>query len=159
MDNKLVTSTHPRATFRHFNLQRLSLAILANNVFRLSHAFTWNDLWTLWETVGIIYLPRATYIPSLKFKQHSLLEISRLQSFHTLTSGDLKWPLTSVKNRWSDLLTMCYLHTMFEVQATFNSWDIMFTRFRDLTSGDLKWPLTSMKNNRVHLTHQGLATC
>ena len=77
--------------------------------------------------IQIIFSPSASYIPSLKFRQHSLLEISCLQSFHTLTSGDLKWPLTSMKNNRDHLLTKAYQRTKFEVQATFTSWDIVFT--------------------------------
>ena len=88
---------------------------------------TSNDLWPPWKTIGIIYSPRATNVLSLKFKHHSLLEISCLQSFDTLTSGDLKWPLTSMKNNRDHLLTMAYQRTKFEVQATFTSWDIVFT--------------------------------
>ena len=96
-------------------------------VFRLWPLVTSNDLWPPWKTIGIIYLPRATDVPSLKFKQHSLLEISCLQSFQTFTSGDLKWPLTSMKNNRDHLLTKAYQRTKFEVQATFTSWDIVFT--------------------------------
>ena len=49
------------------------------------------------------------------------------------------------------LLTKGYILANFEVQATFNSWDIVFTNFwywPMLTPNDL---LTSMKNNRDHL--------
>ena len=77
----------------------------ANNVFWLSHALTSNDLWPPWETVGIIYLPRATYILSLKFRQLLLLEISWLQNIQTLTSGDLKWPWSSMQNSRDHLFT------------------------------------------------------
>ena len=96
-------------------------------VFRLWPLVTSNDLWPPWKTIGIIYSPRATNVLRLKFKHHSLLEISCLQSFDTLTSGDLKWPLTSMKNNRDHLLTMAYQRTKFEVQATFTSWDIVFT--------------------------------
>ena len=96
-------------------------------VFRLWPLVTSNDLWPPWKTIGIIYSPRATNVLSLKFNHLSLLEISCLQSFHTLTSGDLKWPLTSMKNNRDHLLTKAYQRTKFEVQATFTSWDIVFT--------------------------------
>ena len=88
---------------------------------------TSNDLWPPWKTIGIIYPPRATNIPSLKFRQLSLLEIQCLQGFQSLTSGDLKWPLTSMENNSDHLPTKGYQHTKFEVQATFISWDIVFT--------------------------------
>ena len=60
---------------------------------------TSNDLWPPWKTIGIIYPPRATNIPSLKLRQLSLVEIPCLQGFQSLTSGDLKWPLTSIKTK------------------------------------------------------------
>ena len=59
---------------------------------------TSNDLWPPWKTLGIIYLPRATNILSLKFRQLSRIEIMCLQGFQSFTSGDLKWPLTSIEN-------------------------------------------------------------
>ena len=96
-------------------------------VFKLWPLLTSNDLWPPWNTIQIIFSPSATYILSLKFRQHSLLEISCLQRFHTLTSGDLKWPLTSMKNNRDHLLTKAYQRSKFEVQATFTSWDIVFT--------------------------------
>ena len=53
------------------------------------------------------------------------------------------------ENNWNRLLTKDYLHTKFEVQATFISWDIVCTGF------DLWWPLTSMKTNTVNLLPKG----
>ena len=80
-------------------------------VFRLWPLVTSNDLWPPWKTIGIIYSPWATNVLSLKFNHLSLLEISCLQCFHTLTSGDLKWPLTSMKNNRDHLLTKAYQRT------------------------------------------------
>ena len=51
-----------------------------------------NDLGPPWKTIEIIYSPRATNTPSVKFQYLSLLEISCLKSFITLISNDLKWP-------------------------------------------------------------------
>ena len=82
------------------------------------------------KTIGIIYSQRATYTPSLKFKKLLLLEIMFSRDFQTLTSGDLKWPLTSMKNNRDHLLTK------FESSNVFTAWDTMFTRFSDF---DL-WP-------------------
>ena len=96
-------------------------------VFSLLPLVTSIDLWTQWKIIGIIFPPRAINIPSLKFQQLSLIEITCLQGFQTLTSGDLKWPLTSMKNNRDHLLIKGYQHTKFEVQATFTSWDIVFT--------------------------------
>ena len=98
-------------------------------VFSLLTLVTSNDLWPPWKTIGIIYPPRAINIPSLKFQQLSLIEITCLQGFQTLTSGDLKWPLTSMENNRDHLRTKGYQHTKFEVQATFTYWDNVFTRF------------------------------
>ena len=106
-------------------------------VFSLWPLVTSNDFWPPWKTIGIIYVPRATNKPSLKFRQLSLLEIQCLQGFQSLTSGDFKWPLTSMENNRDHLHTKGYQHTKFEVQATFTSWDIVFTRFLDF---DLWWP-------------------
>ena len=108
--------------------------------FILLPLVTSNDLWPSWKTIGIIYSPRVTNMLSLKLRQPLLLEILCLQGFRTLTTGDLKWPLTSMKNNRDHLLTKGYQRTKFEVQATFNSWDIMFTRFQGF---DLWWPLVT----------------
>ena len=106
----------------------LNLRHWAYKVFRLFPLLTPNDLWPPWKTIGIICSLRGTYILILKFKQLSLLEtISCLQGFETLITVDLKWPLTSMKNNRGHLLTKGYLHTKFEVHATFTSWDIVFT--------------------------------
>ena len=113
---------------------------------------TSNDLWPPWKTIGIIYPPRAINIPSLKFQQLSLIEITCLQGFQTLTSGDL-WPpwktigiiyvpratnIPSLKFRQLSLVEIPCLQC-----------------FQSLTSGDLKWPLTSTENNRDHLCTKG----
>ena len=49
-------------------------------VFILWPLVTSNDLWPPWKTIGHIYSHRATNIPSLKFRQLSLLQISCLQA-------------------------------------------------------------------------------
>ena len=86
----------------------------------------------------IICSPSTTYIPSLKFKQHlHSWDIVFTKLLGTLTSGDLKWPLTFMKNNRDHLLTKDYRRAKFEVQATFISWDIMFTKFSYF---DLWWP-------------------
>ena len=99
--------------------------------------WTPNDLWPLWQTIGIIFPLWGTYILILKFKQLSPLEISCLQGFQTLTAVDLKWPLTSMKNNRDHLPTKGYLPIKFEVQVNFTSSDIMFTKFSHF---DLCWP-------------------
>ena len=106
----LLTKGYQRAKFEvQASLTSLDIVFTRfYKVFRLWPLFTSNDLWPPWNTIQIIFSPSATYIPSLKFRQHSLLEISCLQSFHTLTSGDLKWPLTSMKNNRDHLLTKAY---------------------------------------------------
>ena len=62
---------------------------------------------------------------------HSYLEISCLQGFQILTSGDLKWPLTSTKNNRLLSLYEGYPQTKFELHWSFLSWDIVCTRFSD----------------------------
>ena len=99
------------------------------NVFRLWPLVTSNDLWPPWKTILIIYPPRATNIPCLNFRKLSRIEITCFQGFQTLTSADLKWPLTSMENIRDHLRTKGYRHTKFEVQATFTYWDTVFTRF------------------------------
>ena len=63
--------------------------LLRYRVYKVSSLWqlvTSNDLWSPWKTIGIIYSPRATDIPSLKFRQLLLLEISCLQGRrHTRT--------------------------------------------------------------------------
>ena len=77
---------------------------------------------------------------------HFYLDISQLQGFQSLTSGDLKWPLTSTKNNR-------VLSLKSEKCRSLLSRDFVFTSrlrgFRSLISGNLKWPLTSTKNDRV----------
>ena len=82
-------------------------------VFRLLPFVTSNDLWPPWKTLRIIYLPRAINIPCLKFQQLLLIEITCLQGFQTFTSGDLKWPLTSMENNRDHLCTKGYQHNKF----------------------------------------------
>ena len=99
------------------------------------------------KTIGIIYPPRAINIPSLKFRQLSLIEIMCLQGLQTLTHGDLKWHLTSMENNRDHLLTKRYQLTKLKVQATFTFWDTVFTRFLVF---DLWWPLArNQKGNTI----------
>ena len=95
-----------------------------------------------------LYLQRR-----LMFKSHFTSAVIR--HIYLTSNVDLKWPLNFMKNNRNYLLTKYYLHTKFEVQATFTSWDIVLQSFYTLTSGDLKWPLTFMKNNRDHLLTKG----
>ena len=80
---------------------------------------------------------------------------SRLRGFRSLSSDDLRWPLTSTKNNRVLPLNMTNLYTKYEKCRSLLSWDIVFTshfrHFRNFTAGDLKWPLTFAKNNRVLL--------
>ena len=128
--------------------QHLLLQILCLQVFRLWLLLTPNDLWPPWKTIGIIYSQRGTYLLSLKFMQLLLLEISCLQGFETFTAVDLKWPLTSMKNNRDHLLTKGYLPTKFEVQVTFTSWDIVFTKFSHF---DLYWPQMTFDLHEKHI--------
>ena len=137
------TKFEVQATFTRYHVYK---------VFSLFTLVTSNDLWPPWKTIGIIYPPRAINRPSLKFQLISLIEITCLQGFQTLTSGDLKWPLTAMENNRDHLRTKGYQHVKFEVQATFTCWDTVFTRFPVF---DLWWPLTSMENNRNHLRTKG----
>ena len=106
-------------------------------VLRLWPLVTSNDLWPSRKTIGITHFLRGTYILRLKFNQLFLLQILRLESFETLNCIDPKWPLTAMENNRDHLLTKGYLYNKFEVQATFNSWDIVFTKFWYF---DLCWP-------------------
>ena len=127
-----------------------------DNVFKRFQTLTSGDLtWPPWKTLGIIYPPRAINIPSLKFRQLSLIEIPCLQGVQSFNSGDLKWPLTSMEN-----------NSIIYPPRAINIPSLKFTQlslieisclqgFQSLTSGDLKWPLTSMENNRDHLCTNG----
>ena len=112
-------------SLRGTSLKFKQLSLLEISCLQCFKTLTTVDLWPPWTTIGIIYSLWGTYIPSLKFRQLLLLEISCLQSFNTLNSVDLKWPLTSMNNNRDHLLTMGYLHTKFEVQAT-----LYFLRYR-----------------------------
>ena len=83
--------------------QHLVLEILCLQGFTKFSDFwllvTSHDLWPPWKTIQIIYSPSATYIPSLKIRQHLLLEISCLQSFilwPLVTSNDLSPPWKTI---------------------------------------------------------------
>ena len=66
--------------------------------------------------------------PQVKYEIHvSLPEILCLQGFQILTSGDLKWPLTSTKNNRNHLLNIGHLHAKYEVTHWHPSWDMVFT--------------------------------
>ena len=116
------------------------------------------DLWwpqmTYDHGKGIIY-QRATNIPSLKFRQLSLIEISCLQGFQTLTSmtsNDL-WP------PWKTIGIIYVPRATNKPSLKFKQLSLVEIQclqgFQSLTSGDLKWPLTSMENNRDHIRTKG----
>ena len=113
-------------------------------VFGLWPLLTSNDLWPPWKIIEIIYSPSATYKPSLKFRQHFLLEISCLRSCHTLTSGDLWPPWKTIgiiySPRPTNVLSLKFKQLLLLEMSCLQS-------FRTLTSVDFKWPLTSVKNN------------
>ena len=75
--------------------------------------------------------------------------------FSDIDPGDLKWPLTFMKNTRDHLLTDVYQYYTFEVTATFTSWDIVFTRYWGF---DLCWPQITFdlyEKNRDHLPTKG----
>ena len=124
--DKMVTSNDrwPQMTVDHNGQQVTSSTLqgLTTDISTYSnfHFFTYfannvSDFHMYWPQMTFdlreVYLPRATYIPSLKFKQLLLLEISWLQNIQTLTSGDLKWPWSSMKNNRDHLFTKGYQHT------------------------------------------------
>ena len=78
--------------------------------------------------------------------------------FSDIDPGDLKWPLTFMKNNRDHLLTDVHPYSTFEITATFTSWDIVFTRVWDF---DLCWSQMTFDLNEKQLgssTHQGLST-
>ena len=117
------------------------------------------NLWPPPKTIEIIYSIWPTHILSMRYLRVTLLEISCLQGFDRLTSGDPKWPLTSTKNNRDHLLNMGNSHGKYEIPHIYPSGDTVFTsNFQGvyhLTSGDPKWPLTFTKNNRDHLLNKG----
>ena len=115
-------------------------------VFAVLPLVTSNDLWPPPKTIGFFLSTWQIHIPNMKSVSHSYLEISWLQSFRFLTSGDLRWPLTSTKNNRVLPLNMTNLYTKYEKCRLSLSQDFVFTRFSVF---DLKWPLTPTKNNRV----------
>ena len=77
-----------------------------------------------------LYLQRR-----LMFKSHFTSAVIR--HIYLTSNVDLKWQMNFMKNNRNYLLTKYYLHTKFEVQATFTSWDIVFTKVLHF---DLWWP-------------------
>ena len=112
-------------------------------VFTIWPLVTSNDLWPPRKIIGIIYPIRPTHTPNMTSLAFTLLEISCLQGFRDLTSGDLKWPLTSTKNDRVLLLNMTNPYAKYENCRSLLTWDIVFTRFFGfwplVTSNDL-WP-------------------
>ena len=106
-------------------------------VFRVWPLVSSNDLWPLPKPTGIIYSIWSIYRPSMRSIHVSLLEILCLQSFQSLTSGDLNWPLTNTKNNKDYLPNMEHPQVKYEANPCFPSWDIVFTRF---SLFDLWWP-------------------
>ena len=148
------TYTYLESSSSNYSITELETLCLQG--FRLFPRWTSNDIWPPWKRIGIIYstrLPKDQVWTSRYF--HFLIEITCSQCFQTLTSGDIKWPLTSMENNTDHLPTKGYRHTMFEVQATFAYWDNVFTRFPDF---DLWLPhMTSdlHGNIRDHLPTKG----
>ena len=95
----------------------------------------------------------TVYIPCLKFRKLSRIEIMCLQGFQTLTSGDLTWP------PWKTLGIIYPPRAINILSLKFRQLSLIeipcLQGFQTLTSGDLKWPLTSMENNRDHLRTKG----
>ena len=94
------------------------------------------DLLT-WKSIGIIYLPRTIYLPSLKLLGQSVLELSVAQdevNLHDLWL-DL-WPTDLNINR-DHLLAKDYLPTKFVASGAKRYWVISCTRWSKLA-----WPLT-----------------
>ena len=81
--------------------------------------------------------PHTKYEISHTYPSWDIVFTSNLQNFYHLTSGDLKWPLTSTKNHRDHLLNMANPHTKYEIPHIYRSWDIVFTRFWPF---DLSWP-------------------
>ena len=89
------------------------------------------DLLT-WKSIGIIYLPRTMYLPSLKLLGQSVLELSVAQ-------GEVNWhdlrPWLFDLLTWKSIgiisLTKDYISTKFEASGAKRSWVISCTRLRD----------------------------
>ena len=96
-------------------------------VFAVLPPMTSNDLWPLPKTIGFFLSAWQSYISNMKIVSHSYLEILRLQGFQSLTSGDLKWPLTSTKNNRVLPLKMTKLYPTYENCRSFLSSDIAIT--------------------------------
>ena len=84
----------PTKGYQHTKFEVQATFTYWDTVFTRFQSLTSGDLkWPLTyvENNRIIYLPRATNIPNLKFRQLSLVELPCLQGFQSLTSNDL-WP-------------------------------------------------------------------
>ena len=98
------------------------------NIFILWPLVTSNDVWPPWKTIGHIYSHRATYIPSLKVKQHLVLEIPCLQGFTKFSDFDFWWPHMTY-----DLHEKQYKLSTHQVLPTYQVWrsgNIYFLRYR-----------------------------
>ena len=81
----------------------------------------------LCQKVGFFLSAWQSCISNMKIVSNSYLEISWLQGFQSLTSGDLKWPLTSTKNNRVLPLKMTKLYPTYESCQPFLSSDITIT--------------------------------
>ena len=87
--------------------------------------------------------PHTKYEISHTYPSWDIVFTSNFQGFYHLTSGDLKWPLTSMKNNRDHPLNMANLHTKYETPSIYPSWDIVSTRFwaLDLSSPQMTFDL------------------
>ena len=111
-------------------------------VFRVWPEVTSNDLWPL-PKIGINYSMRNIHRSSMRFMHVCLLEILHLQGFQTLTSGDLKWRLTSTKNNRDHVLNMCSSYAKYEIHP------LPFLRYCVYKVFGL-WPLVTLNDFELH---------
>lgn len=108
--------------------------------------FTRHSLFDLWwpQMTSDFHQKGIGFFQYDKFRYHTKYEVSidvfEILFTRFLTSGNLKWPLTSTKNKWVLPLNMINLDTKYVNCPSFPSWGTLFQTIFKFFVIHLWWP-------------------